>query len=88
MPTVKVKCFCVHEQQDRMHGRGVRVANINAKNEGKCTVCSHKHTLPAAAIGKKKAGGGGRGGCKSFVAIPPQEGWLGGFPEKNGYRKI
>ena len=42
--TALVKCKCTHDQQDRMYGSGVRVANSTAKQdkdsvEVRCTVC-------------------------------------------------
>ena len=42
--TAKVKCKCVHEGQDALHGPNVRVANSTAKQdkdfvEVRCTVC-------------------------------------------------
>lgn len=46
----KVKCQCQHEQQDKMHGQGVRVANRTAKgdkdsSEARCTVCGKIHRV-------------------------------------------
>lgn len=34
------KCKCVHEGQDKLHGKGNRVHNWAAKDSGwRCTVC-------------------------------------------------
>lgn len=48
--TAKVKCKCVHEGQDRLHGVGTRVANTTAKQdkdyaEVRCTVCKSTHRV-------------------------------------------
>ena len=34
------KCTCEHEQQDKMHGKGMRVHNECAKGV-RCTVCGN-----------------------------------------------
>lgn len=45
-----IKCSCQHEQQDKMYGKGMRVANAKATKNPKdptrqvsCTVCSKVH---------------------------------------------
>lgn len=39
-PTKIINCSCKHEFQDKIYGRGKRVANYcRAKNVYKCTVC-------------------------------------------------
>lgn len=42
--TTKIKCACLNEGQDKLHGEHVRVANATAKQdkdfiEVRCTVC-------------------------------------------------
>lgn len=38
--TVIRKCSCIHEQQDKLHGKDFRVANIcNNGDKSRCTVC-------------------------------------------------
>lgn len=43
-----VKCSCVHVSQDRLHGKGNRVANkCGSKtlvNMCRCTVCGQQHS--------------------------------------------
>jgi hypothetical protein len=48
----RVACKCKHEQQDKMYGFGMRLANkVNKANPPKgwatvrCTVCSTQHTI-------------------------------------------
>ncbi len=48
-----LKCSCVHEAQDRLHGSGNRVHN-QTKTEGgavrgRCTICKTEHDKPAVA---------------------------------------
>lgn len=40
-----VKCSCSHEYQDKLHGKGNRVANKSAATPPKyvCTVCGKEH---------------------------------------------
>ena len=43
---MKVKCTCQHEGQDKLHGKGIRIATpVNKKvpKEFRCTVCSKEH---------------------------------------------
>lgn len=47
-----VKCTCVHEQQDALHGKGIRLMNAlktkdpkDPRREVRCTVCSKIHTI-------------------------------------------
>lgn len=42
MSTEIKKCVCKHEGQDKLHGQGMRVFNMNAKKEAICTVCGNK----------------------------------------------
>lgn len=35
-----LSCTCVHEDQDKIYGKGRRVHNVNTKGEAFCTVCS------------------------------------------------
>ena len=59
MSTKIVKCTCVHAEQDRLHGAGMRVANACAAKAGslehRCTVCSkvHSHNTVKAVVEKK-----------------------------------
>ena len=53
----RVRCLCKHEQQDRMYGEQVRVANLTQKGTGnvatrivRCTVCSKEHTVSSGAL--------------------------------------
>jgi hypothetical protein len=48
--TAKVLCKCVHEVQDSLYGKGVRVANATLKQDEKqrevrCTVCKTIHKV-------------------------------------------
>lgn len=88
MNTAIVSCNCTHAYQDRRYGTGKRVANINAKGEGGCTVCSRKHAIKGYDFKKPKKGSGGSGGAKQQTMLPPEGGWPGGLPEKNGYKVI
>lgn len=45
----KVNCKCEHKEQDKLHGKGVRVANETTKARGtsrvyRCTVCGAEHS--------------------------------------------
>lgn len=47
-----VKCACDHEQQDKMYGSKVRVANLTQKGPAtntsrtvRCTVCGREHSV-------------------------------------------
>lgn len=43
MATV-IKCNCVHEFQDRIYGKGMRLANEMGDNNGyRCTVCGKEY---------------------------------------------
>lgn len=92
MSTAIVKCNChstpACDFQDRRYGKGRRVANINGKGDGSCTCCGAMHRGLEKEARKKTSSSGGRGGAKWFIAVPPPEGWKGGLPEHNGYRKI
>jgi len=51
----KVACTCEHQAQDKLHGRGVRVANTTAKQdqsvvEVRCTVCKRLHRVSTAQV--------------------------------------
>lgn len=40
------KCSCKHDQQDKLHGTGMRVMNADQKGLNvTCTVCGTKHKL-------------------------------------------
>jgi hypothetical protein len=60
MKTVaKVACLCKHEQQDKMYGSGIRVANLTQKGTGnmdtryvRCTVCSKEHLVAESRLSK------------------------------------
>lgn len=82
MSTTIVMCRCESQFQDRRYGKQRRVANHTAKEEARCTVCSATHRVADAPRIKKKTGTGGGG---SYLAIPPEGGWPGGPPEKNGW---
>ena len=48
--TAKVVCTCEHEQQDKLHGKSVRVANATQRTnenqvEVRCTVCKRIHKV-------------------------------------------
>lgn len=83
--TLSVKCRCKHAFQDATYGAGVRVATANSKNEASCTVCGSKTYIGDTGIKKGKKSGG-KGGAKSYFAIPPVDGWKGGMPEHNGLK--
>lgn len=42
MATV-IKCTCAHEYQDRVYGKGMRLANETSKGY-RCTVCGKDHS--------------------------------------------
>lgn len=47
-------CTCVHEEQDKLYGKGKRVHNVNENGDAFCTVCSpsyrrNKNTTLVAA---------------------------------------
>ena len=51
-----IKCKCAHDGQDKIHGDGLRVANLTLKTDAskqtvRCTVCTAIH--PASAEVKK-----------------------------------
>lgn len=91
--TTRVKCSCSGTPacafQDRHYGKGIRIANFTAKGttdgrgEARCTCCNAIHRDVKDAPRTKKAGN--RVG-RMYVALPPPDGWPGGFPEKNGWR--
>ena len=41
METIQKPCKCVHEYQDKVYGKGVRLFNVGIK-DAKCTVCGNK----------------------------------------------
>lgn len=56
MPGKILPCNCVHEAQDRFHGKGNRVHTARAGNEKfRCTVCSTERTATEALALKKGA---------------------------------
>ncbi len=53
--TTRVLCACQHEYQDKLYGKGVRVANATIKRNEKqadvrCTVCSKVHQVPVSSL--------------------------------------
>ena len=42
--TRRVHCKCDSAQQDKMYGKGVRIANRTAKGDARCTVCGALHS--------------------------------------------
>jgi hypothetical protein len=43
--TVKARCTCVSEYQDKLYGTGIRIHNVVQKKDStvkKCTSCGHK----------------------------------------------
>jgi plasmid rolling circle replication initiator protein Rep len=53
------KCTCVHEYQDKLHGKNNRVCNVTFKKNLRCTVCSKEQTMketlnPTSKPEKKK----------------------------------
>ncbi len=43
---MKIKCKCTHEVQDKLHGKGVRIANPKANPDHvTCTVCGTQHKV-------------------------------------------
>lgn len=74
--------------QDRRYGKGRRVFNANGKGAS-CTVCSRNILNNDLSFPKPKKGGGASGGAKSFIAVPPPEGWPGGADYgKNGWKQL
>ena len=51
MSTKKVKCKCVHEYQDKLYGKNIRVTTPTSRvypdgsQEVRCTVCSTIHKV-------------------------------------------
>ena len=41
--TVVRACTCSHEFQDKLYGKGRRVANVTANGKSRCTVCGREH---------------------------------------------
>lgn len=53
--TTKVQCSCEHEQQDKLYGKNVRLANATAKRDKdttdvRCTVCGKVHRVNSARM--------------------------------------
>ena len=53
--TAIVSCKCVHEQQDKLHGIGRRVANATAKQDStfvevRCTSCKTIHRVTPSQV--------------------------------------
>lgn len=43
---MKLKCSCTHTEQDKLHGKNIRVANLTAAaDHAKCTVCGKIHKV-------------------------------------------
>ncbi len=43
------KCVCIHESQDKLHGKGNRIFNLGkSADKGSCTVCG-------SSVGKPKS---------------------------------
>jgi len=49
-----VKCDCVHEEQDKLHGKNNRVANPTMKNQTRCTVCLKQNNMKEVEKPSKK----------------------------------
>lgn len=49
-------CVCIHDTQDRIHGRGKRVHNVTKAGTARCTVCKIEKGLSQSQIkdAKKK----------------------------------
>lgn len=57
MPSKILRCKCVHEAQDKLHGKGNRVFNAGGKNKETtftCTVCSSSQENRNVVAPKKK----------------------------------
>lgn len=50
MPCVITSCLCKSEYQDAKYGQQNRVHNLDAKDQGICTVCGTRR-----AVGKKES---------------------------------
>lgn len=56
MSTAKIKCTCQHEQQDKMYGPGVRLANDLPRKpqsvmvDVRCTVCAKIQSVPVSRV--------------------------------------
>lgn len=53
--TAKVPCKCTNDYQDRVYGRGVRIANATQKGDDasvdvRCTVCSTLHRVSKSRV--------------------------------------
>lgn len=49
-----IKCVCVHEGQDELHGLGNRVANPTTTGTVRCTVCKQEQRAKAEAKAEVK----------------------------------
>jgi len=55
MATKIVKCNCVSEYQDGVHGNGNRLHNFAAKNGSwRCTVCGNEKAAPKEKLTSAK----------------------------------
>ena len=56
MSTAKIQCTCQHEQQDKMYGPGVRLANDTQRKPSpstvdvRCTVCGKVQTVNTSRV--------------------------------------
>ena len=51
---VIAKCDCVHEYQDKIHGKGKRLMNEDKSGDVKCTVCGKKSSVSKSEKKGKK----------------------------------
>ena len=40
-----IKCGCIHEMQDNLHGKGMRVHNATMKQNWRCTCCGKEQSM-------------------------------------------
>lgn len=48
------KCSCPHTSQDELNGKGMRVFNLNAKGNWRCSVCTKEVSGEREAATKVK----------------------------------
>lgn len=52
--TKRYRCTCTHPYQDKKYGKSMRLCNLMANGQYRCTVCSNIHGSPTRIEIKKK----------------------------------
>lgn len=61
---MKAKCTCVHIEQDKMYGLGMRIMNPTRSGKLRCTVCLKEHNDSRSAEERKAEKSTKKGGKK------------------------